>query len=62
MFVILVVNLYTSRVILRTLGVTDYGIFNVVAGFVTLFSFLNTSMSMQLNTFSNFLYFLYLLF
>lgn len=45
MFVILVVNLYTSRVILRTLGVTDYGIFNVVAGFVTLFSFLNTSMS-----------------
>ena len=39
------VSLYTSRVILQTLGVVDYGIYGVVGGIVTLFSFLNTSMA-----------------
>ena len=37
MIFILIVNLYISRVILKTLGVTDYGIYNVVGGFVTMF-------------------------
>ena len=44
MFIILV-SLYTSRVILKTLGVEDYGIYNVVGGFVSMFGFLNTAMS-----------------
>lgn len=35
MFIILV-SLYTSRVILKTLGVEDYGIYNVVGGFVSM--------------------------
>ena len=35
------VSLYTSRVILNTLGVEDYGIYNVVGGVVTMFAFLN---------------------
>lgn len=39
------VSLYTSRVVLTTLGVSDFGIFNVVAGVVVLFSFLNNAMS-----------------
>ena len=39
------VSLYTSRVILQTLGVVDYGIYGVVGGIVTMFSFLNTSMA-----------------
>lgn len=39
------VSLYTSRVILATLGVMDYGIWNLVGGVIALFSFLNTSMS-----------------
>lgn len=39
------VSLYTSRVILNTLGVDDFGIFNVVGGVVAMFSFLNASMS-----------------
>ena len=39
------VSLYTSRVILRTLGVEDYGIYNVVGGVVAMFSFINATMS-----------------
>ena len=38
------VTLYSSRIILRTLGVEDYGIYNVVGGVVAMFGFLNTSM------------------
>jgi len=33
----MLVNLYTSRVILESLGVQDYGIYNVVAGFIAMF-------------------------
>lgn len=39
------VALYTSRVVLNTLGVEDYGIYNVVGGVVTMFVFINNSMS-----------------
>lgn len=45
MFFLLLTTLYTSRVILASLGIVDYGIQNVVAGIITMFSFLNTSMS-----------------
>lgn len=45
MIFILCVGLYTSRIVLNTLGVEDYGIYNVVGGFVTFFSFLNGAMS-----------------
>lgn len=45
MLFMMVVSLYTSRVILNTLGVEDFGIYNVVGGVVTLFTFLNGSMS-----------------
>lgn len=45
MLFLLFTTLYTSRVILNSLGVVDYGIQNVVAGIITLFSFLNASMS-----------------
>lgn len=41
----LLVNLYASRVILQVLGITDFGIYNVVGGFVIMFSFLNTSLA-----------------
>ena len=44
MFVVVLVNLYTSRVLLQVLGVDDYGIYNVVAGIVTMLGFLNTAM------------------
>lgn len=44
MFFMLVINLYTSRVILKTLGVTDYGINNVVGGVITMLGFLTSSL------------------
>ena len=42
---IMLVSLYTVRVVLATLGAEDYGIYNVVAGVVTMFSFLSGSMA-----------------
>lgn len=39
------VSLYTSRVVLNTLGVEDFGIYSVVGGIVAMMGFLNTSMS-----------------
>ena len=45
MLFMMAVNLYTSRVILVTLGVEDYGIYNVVGGAVTMFSFINSAMT-----------------
>ena len=44
MLLTLMVSLYTSRVVLQTLGVEDYGVYNVVGGIVAMFSFLNTAM------------------
>lgn len=40
----MLVTLYTSRIILSTLGITDFGIYNVVGGIVMMFSFLNSAM------------------
>ncbi len=40
----IIVGLFTSRVILATLGVEDYGVYNVVAGFVLMFSFFTSSL------------------
>lgn len=45
MLLSIVVSLYTSRVVLNTLGVENYGIYGVVGGVVAMFSFLNASMS-----------------
>ena len=54
MLFVLVANLYITRAVLKSLGVVDYGIYNVVAGFVTMFAFLNTSMSIAIQRFFNF--------
>ncbi|MBO4985118.1 MAG: lipopolysaccharide biosynthesis protein [Bacteroides sp.] len=45
MILIVAINLFAVRVILKVLGVEDYGIYNVVGGIVTLFSFLSGSLS-----------------
>lgn len=42
---IMLVSLYTVRVVLNVLGAEDYGIYNVVAGVVTMFGFLNGAMA-----------------
>ena len=54
MALVLLISLYTTRVVLRTLGVVDYGINNVVCGFVSMFSFMNTSISIGIQRFINF--------
>lgn len=48
------VSLFTSRVILNTLGVEDYGINNVVGGIVTMFSVLSGSLSSSISRFITF--------
>lgn len=45
MLLTMAVSLFTSRAILNTLGVEDYGIYNVVGGVVAMFGFLNSAMS-----------------
>ncbi len=45
MLLMMFVTLFTSRVVLDKLGVTDYGIYNVVGGIVAMLGFLNGSMS-----------------
>ena len=51
---IMLVSLYTVRVVLNTLGAEDYGIFNVVAGVVILFSFVSNAMATSVQRFLNF--------
>lgn len=45
MFLTVIVGLYTSRVILNTLGFSDYGIYNVVGGMVSMLAFLNVGLA-----------------
>lgn len=54
MIVVLLVSLYTTRVVLNILGVIDYGVLNVVAGFVSMFAFLNSAMINTTQRFYNF--------
>lgn len=52
--IILVVSLYTSRVILNALGVEDYGIYNVVGGVVAMFSVISGALSSAISRFITF--------
>lgn len=45
MLLTMIVSLYTSRVVLNTLGINDFGIYNIVGGVVVLFTFINSAMS-----------------
>ncbi len=51
MLVTMSIGLFTSRVVLNTLGIEDYGIYNVVGGVVSMFSFLTTSLSTAISRF-----------
>ena len=44
MLLTILVGLYTSRVVLNTLGISDYGVYNIVGGVVTMLAFLNSAM------------------
>ena len=54
MIFMMAVTLYTSRVILNALGVEDYGIYNVVGGFVAMFAVLSGSLSSAISRFITF--------
>lgn len=51
MFFMMAVSLYTSRIVLNTLGVDDFGIYNVVGGVVAMFSMLSGSLSAAITRF-----------
>lgn len=53
MLLLMAVSLYTSRVILATLGVDDYGIYNLIGGFITLFSFVSAALVGAMQRFFN---------
>jgi len=48
------VGLYTSRVVLAQLGVSDFGIYNVVGGVIVLFSFIQGAMNSATSRFFTF--------
>lgn len=54
MMLMMGISLYTSRIILNTLGVNDFGIYNVVGGIVTMFGFLNSAMASATQRFLSF--------
>ena len=54
MLIVLALSLYTTRVVLNVLGIVDYGIYNVVCGFVSMFAFLNNSLANGTQRFYNF--------
>lgn len=54
MLLLMLVSLYTSRVVLNALGVDDYGIYNVVGGVVAMFSVLSGSFSASVSRFMTF--------
>lgn len=54
MMFVMLVSLYTSRIILNVLGIDDFGIFNVVGGVVAMFGFLNSSMIIAVQRFLSF--------
>lgn len=54
MIVTMLVGLYTSRIILQALGVEDYGIYNVVGGFVSMFSLISSSLQGSIGRFLTF--------
>lgn len=51
---VMLISLYTSRVILQVLGVEDYGVYQVVGGMVSMFSVISVSLSSAISRFITF--------
>ena len=54
MLIMMGVNLYTSRVALDVLGASDFGLYNVVGGFVTMFTLISGAMTTASQRFLSF--------
>lgn len=53
LFATMVIGLYTSRLVLEILGVSDYGLFAVVGGVLAMFTFISSSLSSATSRFLN---------
>lgn len=53
MIVVMAISLYSSRLVLKALGIDDFGLYNVVGGVVGLMTFFNTTMSKSTQRFLN---------
>lgn len=53
MILTMAVSLFTSRIVLQSLGVTDFGVYNVVGGAVSMLGFFNSSVSVSTQRFLN---------
>ena len=51
MIFVMAISLYTSRIVLNTLGVDDYGTYQVVGGIVGLLAFLNLTLNQGISRF-----------
>ena len=51
MALMMFITLYTSRIVLETLGIENYGIYNIVGGVVVMFSFLNLTLTVAIRRF-----------
>ena len=54
MLLMMLISLYTSRIVLATLGEIDYGIYNVVGGFVAMFGVISGAMTTAAQRFISF--------
>ena len=54
MFVLMLVGLYTSRVVLHALGENDFGIYNVVGGVVAMFTIISGALNSAVSRFITF--------
>lgn len=53
MVIVMLISLYTSRIVLKVLGVDDFGLYGVIGGVVGLFAFIKTSMAKATQRFLN---------
>ena len=51
MFIMMVLSFFTTRIVLQKLGASDYGVYNVVGGFVSMFTLLNSILQTGTNRF-----------
>lgn len=51
MFVMMLISLYSSRIVLQALGKSDYGLYSVVGGFIAMFFFISNSLSVATERF-----------
>lgn len=54
MLLTMAITLYTSRIVLKQLGVDDFGIYNVVGGIVSMFSIISASLTSSISRFLTF--------